>query len=105
MLHIISELEGITNKLPSQTLTNLQQAKEKLHNLQEQEVEMLTDKIFSQPISEQRIDMNSPENLLHSCYDELDRLSREEGASQQLQDAVQEMRYYFSIEEQDGFFP
>jgi hypothetical protein len=105
MLHIIGQLEAVSNQLSLQTLTNLQQAKEKLQHLQEHEVEKLTDKVFSRPAHEQHIDLNSPENLLHSCYNELDRLSREEGTSSQLQEAVLEMRYYFSIEEQDGFFP
>lgn len=105
MLHIIGQLEAYTDQIPDQIQTKMLQAKQQLSELEDQEVEQLTDKVFSKPATEQTINFNSPENLLHSCYGELDRLTREEGAPEQLQEAVQEMRYYFSIEEKDGFFP
>lgn len=105
MLTIIEQLEAYTDQMPEQLKANVQQAKEELNQLQEDEVEKITDHVISKPVSEQHINRNSPENLLHSCYDGLDRLSRKEAAPYQLQEAVQEMRHYFSIEEQDGFFP
>ncbi len=105
MLHIIEQLQVHSEQLPQAIKTNLQQAKAKLNKLHEFEVQQLTDKVFSQPVSKQQIDLNSPENLLHSCYTELERLSMEDHTPYQLQEAVKDMRQYFSIEEQDGFFP
>lgn len=105
MLNIIEQLEAYTDQMPEQLRANIEQAKTELNQLQEDEVEKITDKVVSKPASEQHLNRNSPENLLHSCYDGLDQLSRKEAAPHQLQEAVQEMRYYFSIEEQDGFFP
>ncbi|QOY36438.1 hypothetical protein AWH56_001720 [Anaerobacillus isosaccharinicus] len=105
MLHIIDQLESYADQMSEPIQTKLQQAKKQLSELDDQEVEQLTDKVFSKPATEQHINFNSPENLLHSCYSELDRLTKEEGAPEHLQEAVQEMRYYFSIEERDGFFP
>ncbi|MCT8139416.1 hypothetical protein H1D32_17935 [Anaerobacillus sp. CMMVII] len=105
MLHIIEQLENYTGQMSEDVKTNLLQAKEKLETLQEEDVEQLTDKVVSRPATELAINLQTPENLLHSCYDELERLAQSNTAPSHLQEAVQEMRYYFSIEEQDGFFP
>ncbi|RXI99828.1 hypothetical protein DS745_13170 [Anaerobacillus alkaliphilus] len=105
MLHIITQLEENEDFLSQNVKLQLEQAKEKLTALEETEVEQLTDKVFSKPATEQKIEMNSPEYLLHSCYDELDQLTRNADAPESFITAVQQFRYYFSIEEKDGFFP
>lgn len=105
MLSITNHLVAYEDKLPQSVKENLSLVKNKLQTLTATEVERLSDKVISTPASEQHIDMSTPENILHSSYHELDRLSRENDIPDGLQQAIQEMRYYFSIEEKDGFFP
>ncbi len=105
MLHIILQLEEHAHLLSPELKENLDSVKNQLDNLEEAEVNQLTDKVFSRPATEQGVQMTSPEYRLHACYDELDLLTRNGEAPEALQKAVQEMRYYYSIEEKDGFFP
>lgn len=105
MLHIILQLEAFTDQLSEQTKDNLTQAKETLNQMDEAVVEQLTNKVVSKPAPTQGINISSPENLLHACYEELNRLSRNSETPNGLQKAVEDMRNYFFIEEQDGFFP
>ena len=107
MIDIIEQLNRNVDELPSNIVDRLDYARTILTNSDNEVVDQLSDKIFSKPAQEQTMGliMNTPENILHSCYGELDRLSRSGTISADLEFAIQQMRYYFSIEEKDGFFP
>jgi Glu-tRNA(Gln) amidotransferase subunit E-like FAD-binding protein len=105
MLHIIEQLLLHSSQMPTEVRMNLTRAEEQLQQLSEREVDQITDNVFTMPVTQIKLDRNNPENLLHSSYEELERLADGDGISPEFQNAVREMRNYFSIEEQGGFFP
>lgn len=105
MLHLIEQLQSISTELPETVNDKLQKAHNQLNDMSEGDVEQHTDKVVSSQASVLGVDLSTPENLLHSTYDDLEQLSKKEEAPQKLQEALKEMRYYFTIEEDEGFFP
>jgi len=91
---------------PSEELTaKLAQAEEKLQELSVEELDQLTDNVFSTPPAQRKFDPLHPEYLLQSSYSEIERLARQEGAHPKLDEVVKAMQHYFGIEEKDGYFP
>lgn len=104
MLAIIDGFLKNAQHVPEELHTTLVKAKEQLHSLNDEQLDLLTNNVISMPAKERPLSADNPEFLLQSAYAEIEKIAREENNAA-LQKVVQEMQYYFNIEEKDGFFP
>ncbi|MDE5413763.1 hypothetical protein [Alkalihalobacterium chitinilyticum] len=104
MEQIVNDFLQHAQSISGDLKTNLNQVKEQLHSMSAEDIDMKSDHVFTSPASQHQ-HQDDPQSMLQSMYSEMERVARQEQDNQQLQEVIQQMRYYFNIEEKDGFFP
>ncbi|WP_026673889.1 hypothetical protein [Alkalihalobacterium bogoriense] len=104
LLSMIEQFEMGANHIPNELQNQLNSAKKHLKNLGEEQVEIATNNVFSTPAHDHEMKEDDPEFILYRCYDEMEKIAREQNNAQ-VEEALKQMRYYFTINEKDGFFP
>ncbi|OLO38816.1 hypothetical protein BTR23_11185 [Alkalihalophilus pseudofirmus] len=104
MEQIVNQFLEQANSIPAELKSKLNGVQEQLQSMSTDEVHMMSDHVFSTTANEHDHQKN-PQAMLQSMYGEMERLSRQQNENQQLQEVIQQMRYFFNIEEKDGFFP
>ncbi|WP_216829063.1 hypothetical protein [Alkalihalobacterium elongatum] len=104
MEQIVNEFLQHANSISGDLKSNLNQVKEQLQSMSVDDFDMKSDHVFSTPASEHQY-QSDPQSMLQSMYGEMERVARQQQDNEQLQEVIRQMRYYFNIEEKDGFFP
>ncbi|MGO4886478.1 hypothetical protein ACJ2A9_01860 [Anaerobacillus sp. MEB173] len=105
MLNMINKFEMNAGSIPDSLQSKLDQFKNELEALTNEQVEKLTDGVMSTPASESQLDKNHPMNVILNAYHEMESVANGQPANQQLQEVMTQIQGYFEIEEKDGFFP
>ncbi|WP_209122885.1 hypothetical protein [Alkalihalobacillus sp. BA299] len=104
MEQIVNHFLDQANTIPEDLNSKLNNVKEQLQSMSADDVHMMSDHVFSSPAGEHDHEDN-PQAMLQSMYGEMERVARQQGDNQQLQEIMRQMRYFFNIQEKDGFFP
>ncbi|UOE95594.1 hypothetical protein [Alkalihalobacillus sp. LMS39] len=104
LLSMIEQFETGANQIPNELQSQLNEAKKHLKKLGDEQVETTTNNVFSTPAHNHEMREDDPEFILYRCYDEMEKVAREQ-TNAQMEEALKQMRYYFSINEKDGYFP
>ncbi|MFV8826797.1 hypothetical protein [Alkalihalobacterium sp. APHAB7] len=104
MEQIVNDFLQHAQSISGDLKSNLNQVKEQLQSMSSEDIDMKSDHVFTSPANQHQ-QQDDPQSMLQSMYGEMERVARQEQDNQQLQEVIQQMRYYFNIEEKDGFFP
>lgn len=105
--HLIGLIERYiksSEHLPPEIQRRLEEAKETLKMLSDEQYEKISDHVFASTADEREFKENHPHEILYSIYDELERTARKE-QNPELEEVVKELQLFYGITEKDGYFP